>query len=261
MWFLVLLCMELFHRVYGSGRPLVILHGLFGSSDNWMTQARMLGEHFSVYTLDLRNHGLSPHSDLHSYETMASDVRAFISTHNLAPAAVIGHSMGGKVAMKLATEHPDLVHKLVVVDIVPKSYPPHHNRIVEGLLSLQPEQLTSRQEADLQLSAYVTQPDVRQFLLKNLSRNPQGGFAWKINLKVIAAAMDDILGDPVHGSAFEGPALFLMGSRSDYYKTGDDVRIKNHFPNFELDYMDTGHWMQAEEPELFVKRVLAFLLK
>ena len=115
--------MELFHRVYGSGSPLIILHGLFGSCDNWMTQAKMLGEHFTVYTVDLRNHGLSPHSDQHSYDLMAADVRGFITVHNLAPAVVIGHSMGGKVAMKLATDHPDLVSKLVVVDIVKKAVP------------------------------------------------------------------------------------------------------------------------------------------
>jgi esterase len=251
--------MELFHRVYGSGSPLIILHGLFGSCDNWMTQAKMLGEHFTVYTVDLRNHGLSPHSDQHSYDLMAADVRGFITVHNLAPAVVIGHSMGGKVAMKLATDHPDLVSKLVVVDIVPKPYPPHHNKIVEGLLALNVEALTSRQEADLQLSAHVPQSDVRQFLLKNLSRKPQGGFSWKINLPVIADALEDILGDPVHGSPFTGPTLFLMGSRSDYYKHGDEVRIKTHFPKFELDFLETGHWVQAEQPELFVKRVVTFL--
>ncbi|MFZ9981037.1 MAG: alpha/beta fold hydrolase [Cyclobacteriaceae bacterium] len=253
--------MQLFHRVYGSGKPVVILHGLFGSSDNWMTQARMLGEHYSVYTIDLRNHGLSPHNDRHDYEAMAEDVRAFIKTQNLVPAAVIGHSMGGKVAMKLAIDHPELVSKLVVVDIVPKVYPPHHNRIVEGLLSLHPENLTTRQEADEKLSAFVTQPDVRQFLLKNLSRKPEGGFSWKINLKVIADNMEDVLGDPVHGPAFMGPVLFLMGSRSDYFKPGDEVRISNHFPDNRIDFLDTGHWLQAEQPKAFVKKVSEFLLK
>jgi len=253
--------MELFHRVYGSGNPLIILHGLFGSSDNWMTQAKMLGQHFTVYTIDLRNHGLSPHSDQHSYDTMASDVRGFILTNHLAPAVVIGHSMGGKVAMKLATDYPELVSRLIIVDIVPKAYAPHHNKIVDGLLSLDTSTLLSRQEADEKLSAYVSQPDVRQFLLKNLSRRQEGGFAWKINLPVIASNMDDVLGDPVHGVPYSSPTLFLMGSRSDYFKAGDELRIKAHFPNYNLQFMDTGHWVQAEQPELFVKNVLEFLLK
>lgn len=252
--------MELFHRVYGSGKPVVILHGLFGSCDNWMTQARMLGQHFSVYTVDLRNHGLSPHSDHHDYAAMAEDVRAFIEFQKLAPAVIIGHSMGGKVAMKVATDYPELVSKLVVVDIVPKMYPPHHNNIVQGLLSLEPEKLTSRQEADDNLSAFVPQADVRQFLLKNLSRNPEGGFTWKINLPVIAENMDDILGDPVHGPAFTGPVLFLMGALSDYYKTGDEVRISNLFPDNKIEFLNTGHWVQAEQPEAFVNKVLEFLL-
>lgn len=219
----------------------------------------MLGESFKVYTIDLRNHGLSPHSDQHSYDLMAEDVRAFIESIQSGPVIVIGHSMGGKVAMKLATDHPELVAKLVVVDIVPKTYPPHHSRIVEGLLALKTDLITSRQEADEQLSVYVTQPDVRQFLLKNLSRRPEGGFNWKINLKVIAENMEDILGDPVHGQVFQHPTLFVMGSRSDYFKTGDEVRIKTHFPNFKIQFLDTGHWVQAEQPEAFVKTVLDFL--
>lgn len=239
---------------------MVILHGLFGSSDNWMTQAKLIGEHFSVFTLDLRNHGLSPHSNQHSYELMAEDVRAFILSKNLGKADIIGHSMGGKVAMKLATDHPDLVRKLIVVDIVPKVYPPHHNRIIEGLLALQIEKLSSRQEADQQLSVFVGQPDVRQFLLKNLSRKPEGGFSWKINLKGITENLEDVLGDPVHGSPFSGPTLFLMGSRSDYYKSGDEVRIRAHFPNHKIQFLNTGHWVQAEQPEAFVKAALEFLL-
>ena len=224
-----------------------------------MTQARMLGESFKVYTVDLRNHGLSPHSDQHSYDLMAEDVRAFVESIQSGPAIVIGHSMGGKVAMKVATDHPELVAKLVIVDIVPKTYPPHHSRIVEGLLSLKTDQITSRQEADEKLSVYVTQPDVRQFLLKNLSRKSEGGFNWKINLKVIADNMEDVLGDPVHGQAFNKPVLFVMGSRSDYFKTGDEVRIKTHFPNFKIQFLNTGHWVQAEQPEAFVKTVLEFL--
>lgn len=219
----------------------------------------MLGESFKVYTVDLRNHGLSPHSDQHSYDLMAEDVRAFVESIQSGPAIVIGHSMGGKVAMKVATDHPELVAKLVIVDIVPKTYPPHHSRIVEGLLSLKTDQITSRQEADEKLSVYVTQPDVRQFLLKNLSRKSEGGFNWKINLKVIADNMEDILGDPVHGQAFNKPVLFVMGSRSDYFKTGDEVRIKTHFPNFKIQFLNTGHWVQAEQPEAFVKTVLEFL--
>jgi len=251
--------MKLFHRQYGSGKPMVILHGLFGSSDNWMTQARMLSENFSVYTLDLRNHGLSPHDPIHTYEKMAEDVRMFVLSQAIGPVVLIGHSMGGKVAMLLACSHPELVEKLVVVDIVPKRYAPHHDQIIQGLKAMPLSTLSSRQEADLFLSNYVKDAGVRQFLLKNLNRDAQSGFSWKINLAVLAESMDEVLGNPLSGILFLGPSFFLFGSRSEYYKKGDEEIIRSFFPEAEIDFLETGHWVQAEKPEAFVARVKTFL--
>lgn len=224
-----------------------------------MTQARMLSENFSVYTLDLRNHGLSPHAPVHTYETMVEDVRAFIEDQSLEPVILIGHSMGGKVAMLLACSHPELVEKLVVVDIVPKRYAPHHDQIIQGLKAMPLPTLSSRQDADLFLANYIKDAGVRQFLLKNLNRDAQTGFSWKINLAVLAESMDEVLGNPLSEEKFMGPSFFLFGSKSDYYKKGDDEIIRNFFPEAEIDFLDTGHWVQAEQPEAFVDRVKIFL--
>lgn len=248
--------MQLFHRSYGEGEPMVILHGLFGSCDNWMTQARMLGAHFTVHTVDLRNHGLSPHDAVHSYEAMSADVVEFLRSRSAQPVTLIGHSMGGKVAMHVAVHHPELVKRLIVVDIVPKEYPPHHNRLLEGLLALNVETIGTRQEADERLSAWVPQPDVRQFLLKNLSRKPEGGFVWKINLSAIAGNLRDIFSNPLGKGSYDGPTRFIMGSRSDYYAPGDEGVIQHYFPAATISFLNTGHWVQAEQPEAFVKEVL-----
>jgi len=248
--------MQLFNRSYGDGEPMVILHGLFGSSDNWMTQARMLAAHFKVFTADLRNHGLSTHDAVHSYEAMAEDVISLILQTTGSPVTLIGHSMGGKVAMKVSVTRPELVKRLIVVDIVPKPYPPHHNRLLEGLLALPVDTLASRQEADERLAGWVPQSDVRQFLLKNLSRKPEGGFAWKINLPALSANMNDIFSNPLGDGVFEGPTDFIMGSRSDYFQPGDETVIRKHFPAAGISFLDTGHWVQAEQPEAFVREVL-----
>lgn len=237
--------------------PVVVLHGLFGSSDNWMTQARLMSVDRVVHTLDLRNHGLSPHAAAFDYDVMASDVMAFIRKLPAGKAILVGHSMGGKVAMQVAVSEPALVHKLVVVDMVPKAYPPHHDRLVEGLRTMPLDQLTSRQDADNRLAAYVPDPGVRQFLLKNLSRSSEG-FSWKMNLPVIAEKLPHILDNPVQGK-FTGPVLFIMGSRSDYFRAEDRPILAQHFPLFELVQLDTGHWVQAEKPNEFVDAVLKFI--
>ena len=253
--------MELFYRKYGTGKPLVILHGLFGSGDNWMTQARMLGEHFAVYAVDLRNHGSSPHADKFSYAEMAEDVRLFLTEKVGEPAILIGHSMGGKVAMKVAGMYRDLITRLVVVDIVPKAYPLNHQHIMDALCAMETEKLSSRQEADEILGKSVTEPEVRQFFLKNLSRNPAGGFSWKMNLSVIAANRNEIFSDPMHDLFYNGPVLFVFGSRSDYYQTGDAKKIGLHFPDHQIEFLETGHWVQAEKPVEFVQLVLKFLVQ
>jgi esterase len=252
--------MELFFRKYGAGKPLVILHGLFGSGDNWMTQAKMLGEHYLVYAVDLRNHGSSPHADAFSYNEMAEDVRKFLTENVQEPAILIGHSMGGKVAMKVAGMYPELISRLIVVDIVPKSYPLNHQHIMDALCAMDIEVLSSRQEADEILSKSVSEPEVRQFLLKNLSRNPSGGFLWKMNLHVIASNRNEIFSDPMGNLRYAGPVLFVFGRRSDYYKQGDEQKIKDHFPNHQIEFLETGHWVQAEKPLEFVQLISKFLM-
>ena len=251
--------MKLFYREYGTGDPIIILHGLFGSADNWMTQARMLGEYYHVYVLDQRNHGLSPHDPAHDYLALAEDLNEFLTQQNLKQAIVIGHSMGGKTAMNFAIKYPAKVSRLIVVDIMPKSYPVHHDKILMGLKSLNVRNLKSRNQADEQLAHYVEEPVVRQFLLKNLSRESAGGFSWKMNLDAIDQNIEEMGEQLVVEGKFEGPVLFIVGIHSNYFSFGDEELIRNYFPNCKLVEMETGHWVQAEKPQEFVEEVLKFL--
>jgi pimeloyl-ACP methyl ester carboxylesterase len=251
--------MKLFYREYGSGSPMVILHGLMGSSDNWLPQAKMLGGQYHVYVVDQRNHGQSPHSHDFDYRVLQEDLRLFIEHHNLINPVVLGHSMGGKAAMNFALAYPEKLSKLIVVDIAPKAYEVRHDHIVEGLKAVPIESVTSRNEADEALASYVPNPSVRQFLLKNLLRKPEGGFTWRINLEVIDKNLELIGVGLLHQSVFDKPTLFIRGAKSDYILDADRPVIKKFFPNATLVTMDTGHWVQAEKPEEFVKVVLNFL--
>jgi pimeloyl-ACP methyl ester carboxylesterase len=250
---------KLFFRELGQGPPVVILHGLFGSSDNWMTQAKLLAPDYRVYLVDQRNHGQSPWAEEFDYGALAEDLKDFLAERHLAGAIIIGHSMGGKTAMNFAVKYPEQVKALVVVDIVPKTYPVHHDHILEGMDAIPVSTLTSRGEADTVLADYVEEPAVRQFLLKNLSRNPAGGFSWKVNLPVIDRHIDDISLGMVNKGSFSGPCLFIFGRRSDYIKEGDEQSIRTLFPAAEMAWFDTGHWVQAEKPQEFVDLVKGFL--
>jgi len=251
--------MKLFFREYGQGKPLIILHGLFGSSDNWLTQAKLLADSFKVYTVDLRNHGLSPQSDLFDYPSMVSDLKEFIDDHNIIDAVFIGHSMGGKAAMNFAFAHPGKIDKLIVVDISPRAYNLEHYTILDGLNAIPIDSITSRNEADEILSQYVPETDVRQFLLKNLQRKPNGGFSWKINLPVLTQKLSNIGVDLQVEGTFTKPTLFIRGVRSNYVLDSDWSRISTLFPKAMLETMDTGHWVQAEKPKEFVDLVIQWL--
>lgn len=244
--------MKLFFREYGQGQPLVILHGLFGSSDNWLTQAKLFSNSYKVYTVDQRNHGLSPHSDIFDYPSMVSDLAEFLNDHKIINPVIIGHSMGGKTAMNFALTHPEIVEKLVVVDISPRTYDLEHYTIVEGLKAIPIKTITSRKEADEVLSHYVPEVDVRQFLLKNLQRKAEGGFTWKINLPVISENLRNIGLDLQVDGTFEKPTLFIRGARSKYIRDSDWDRITKVFPAAQLETLETGHWVQAEKPQEFV---------
>jgi esterase len=241
--------MELNHKIYGQGEPIIILHGLFGTLDNWQTIARQLSSHFMIYAIDLRNHGKSPHVEGMDYGLMASDVKEFMENNWLHRARIIGHSMGGKVAMQLAVSNPDMIEKLVVVDIAPKSYIGGHELILETLNSLDLEKLEDRKQAEEFISERI--PDDKgtvQFLLKNLSRNPDNSYSWKMNLSEIVKSYDNIL-DNIEEGKYNGPTLFVRGGRSKYILEADEELIRSYFPAAEIQTIpNVGHWVHAEAP-------------
>lgn len=251
--------MKLFYRKSGQGKPLIILHGLFGSSDNWFSLAKVFAEKFTVYLVDQRNHGQSPHTDEFNYQLLTEDLATFIKEHDIEKPHIIGHSMGGKTAMNFAVKYPDQLDKLIIVDIAPKSYPVHHDHILDGLHDIDLNTLTSRTEADQLLSRQVPEPDVRQFLLKNLARNSEGKFEWRVNIHAIDEHIEEIGAGMQYEGQFTGPTLFIKGVRSNYYAPGDEENILKIFPAATFVTLNTGHWVQAEDPKAFAEAVFAFL--
>lgn len=238
---------------------MIILHGLFGSSDNWYSLAKVFAGHFTVYVVDQRNHGLSPHSSDFDYRFLTEDLNDFMTEQKIINPVILGHSMGGKTAMNFAVRYPEKVGNLIVVDIVPKAYPVHHDHILEGLRAVPLDSLASRAEADQILTQYVPEPGVRQFLLKSLSRKEAGGFEWRINLDAIEKNIEALGAGMVYPGTYGGPARFIKGSLSDYYEEGDERFIQTIFPAARFSVMETGHWVQAEKPEEFSKLVLDYL--
>jgi esterase len=251
--------MNLFCRQSGQGPALIILHGLFGSSDNWYSLGKVFSEKFTVFLVDQRNHGQSPHSKELDYRLLAEDLKEFIAGHDIRNPIIVGHSMGGKTAMNFAVQYPDMLSNLIVVDIVPRKYPVHHDAILEGLKSILLQSIQSRNEADQLLSIYVPQPEVRQFLLKNLARKTEGGFEWKINLDAIDKNIEAMGEGMIYSGKYDGPSLFIKGKKSNYYAEGDETLIRTIFPKAEFAVLDTGHWVQAEKPEEFARVVLNYL--
>ena len=251
--------MNLFFRKSGQGKPLIILHGLFGSSDNWFSLAKVFAEHFTVYLLDQRNHGQSTHTDDFNYKLLTEDLATFIQEHNIDKPHIIGHSMGGKTAMNFAVQYPEKLDKLIIVDIAPKQYPVHHDHILEGLHDINLETLTSRTEADQLLSRQVPEPDVRQFLLKNLARTSESKFEWRVNILALDEHIEEIGAGMQYEGQFTGSTLFIKGVRSNYYAQGDEESILKIFPSAQFVTLNTGHWVQAEDPKAFAETVFDFL--
>lgn len=252
--------MKLNYREMGEGAPLIILHGLFGSTDNWLSVGKELSQDYKVYLIDQRNHGDSPHSPSFTYADMASDLNEFISEHEIKEPVIIGHSMGGKTVMKFALSYPDLLKKLIVVDIAPRHYPVHHDVILRGLQAIDVGALKTRREADATLAEYVPELGVRQFLLKNLGRNTEGGYEWKINLPVISEKIENVGEGLQEGDRFEKPTLFINGAASGYIKEADKPLIQQIFPKSEVKTIEgAGHWVHAEKPEEFTDIVRTFL--
>jgi pimeloyl-ACP methyl ester carboxylesterase len=251
--------MILFNRIYGEGPPLVILHGLFGQSDNWATLARAWSNSFSVITIDQRNHGQSPHDAAFSYELMAEDLAETLDALNLESVNLLGHSMGGKTAMFFAQQHPHRISKLIVADIAPRFYAPHHGEIIEALKALPLQSLKDRNSADHELSKGIPDFGTRQFLLKNLYRNDSGGFSWRFNLEAISAQISEV-GKVMPGSIVKTQTLFVRGGKSKYITDQDQRDIAHQFTNVRFETIsDAGHWLHAEQPEAFGKVVLEFL--
>jgi len=253
--------MQLNYQSFGKGSPLIILHGLFGMLDNWHTVGTMLGKQFHVFLLDQRNHGRSPHSPEVSYTVMAEDVRDFAAQHRIPVFFLLGHSMGGKVAMTTALAFPDLVAKLVVVDIAPRSYSSFHDSILEALRSLDLSEYSSRQSVDDALSGSIREAPVRQFLLKNLARNDNGSFRWKMNLPAISSTYQQMLKGVDGSTAFRKPTLFVRGRKSSYIGEQDRPDIERLFPNSTVIDFETGHWVHAEAPAQLTQTVTEFLLR
>ncbi|WP_335965661.1 alpha/beta fold hydrolase [Galbibacter sp. PAP.153] len=248
-------------KIIGKGKPLLILHGFLGMSDNWKTLGTKYAEAgFEVHLIDLRNHGRSFHSEDFSYEVMVDDILNYCDLNNLEDINIIGHSMGGKVAMLLAVTQPELIKRLLVADIAPKYYPPHHQDILNGLNALDFDKITSRTEADEQLSDYISDWGTRQFLLKNLYWKTKETLAFRFNLSVLSNAQEEI-GEPLPSQkSFNGKTLFLRGSKSEYISPNDTDIIHTHFPNAKIETVENaGHWLHAENPKQFFEKSLHFL--
>lgn len=249
-----------FHEV-GSGRPVVILHGLFGSKRNWASVARHVAADHRVLALDLRNHGESPWADAHDYPALAGDVAAFIETHIGQPTAVIGHSMGGKTAMMLALSRPDLVDRLVVVDIAPARSTATSVDLARVLRAVPLGTFTSRAEVEAALATSIPDRAVRAFLMQNVRRGTDG-LIWSLNLEALERHADAIRDFPhVTGDrAFPGPTLFLLGGRSTYVERRHEADMYRLFPAAVIERIEgAGHWVHAEAPDAFLAAIRRFL--
>jgi pimeloyl-ACP methyl ester carboxylesterase len=252
--------MELWYHKAGSGAlPVVILHGLFGSSDNWRTLANVISASYPVISVDLRNHGRSPHTESHTYLEMAEDLDKLLNARGLEEVILVGHSMGGKAAMTYATIQPERVHKLVVVDIAPKAYNPQHNDVIEALFSVPLSQIGNRQEAEQFLARKISDPSVIQFLMKGLYRKEDGGYGWRFNLPVLAKDYAEITSSIPDCGSYKKPTLFIKGNRSNYIEAKDAPLIQKLFPNSKIGNINAGHWVHAEAPKAFLQMLEQFL--
>jgi esterase len=254
--------MELYCRIEGSGFPVIILHGLLGSSDNWRAISTRLSPNYKIYTPDLRNHGRSPHGEIMTYPAMADDLRELMERENISECHVVGHSLGGKVAMQFATTHPDRMSKLVIVDITPKAYPPSQRSLLAALEQLELQGFQSFGEIDAALAPAIPQAPLRQFLMKNITRVPSGGFQWRIDLGSIAKNYDHLTKPIIAAACYDKPALFMRGERSEYIADTDLPSIEAIFTRAELvTIARAGHWLHAEATDEFLQILTDFLTK
>ncbi len=266
--------MNLFYREKGSGdRTIIIVHGLYGASDNWLSVANDLEVDFRIVLIDQRNHGRSPHSDEHTYETMANDLLELMKKLQIKRAVLIGHSMGGKTVMRFSLDHPEMVEKLIVVDIAPKSYgsfsnyaevTADHNKIIDALSSTDLTQYKNRKEIDKALKPAFPSQTLRAFMMKNLKHHKDGHFSWKVNFKALKNNLEEIMNgfsNLKKESETKAPeAIFIKGEKSPYIQEDDTMVINKFFPGSQIVTIpDAGHWVHAEKQDLFVKTVKYFL--
>jgi esterase len=253
--------MHLHSNIIGEGQPFIILHGFLGMGDNWKTLAKQFsGLGFQVHLVDQRNHGRSFHDSEFNYDVLAADLKAYCSHHNLQNIVLLGHSMGGKTAMLFAALYPEIVSKLIVADISPRFYPVHHDAILEGLFSLNFEEITSRKQAEEQLSKYVQDVGTRQFLLKNIYRLSPSVLGLRINLKTLKTNVSEV-GEALSSTLnFQKDTLFLRGDKSEYISDQDGPLIKHQFPTAVVKTIsNAGHWLHAENPVEFFHNVRVFI--
>ncbi|MDA3892881.1 MAG: alpha/beta fold hydrolase [Salinivirgaceae bacterium] len=264
---------KLNYRRFGEGEPIIIMHGLYGSSDNWVTIARFLMQQFSVYVLDMRNHGASPHLPDHNYDVMVDDLVEFMNDESIYSAVLLGHSMGGKVAMFFAAIYPERVKKLIIVDISPRSYEGglgdhqegEHKRILKALSDLNLEKLVSRQDAEKELLESIKSERIVQFLMKSLRRERDKTFYWKINIDVLFKNLPNILvgleNNKNEIKHFSNPVLFIKGGNSSYIKENDEIIIFELFKNVRIETIaGASHWLHAEKPLELLNLINEFTL-
>lgn len=253
--------MQLFSRIEGEGMPLLIIHGFLGMSDNWKTlstQFEALG--FQVHALDMRNHGKSFHDDAFNYDVMVQDVKNYLDFHHIEKAILLGHSMGGKVVMLFSTVYPQMVEKLIVADIGPKYYAPHHQKILAALNAVDFSKNPSRGDVETIFSTYISDFGTKQFLLKNLFRITPDTLGFRFNLNVFNEKIEEIGTALPLNAHFFGETLFLRGDKSDYITDADFETIYYHFPKATLvTVANSGHWLHAENPEAFFYEVQKFI--
>jgi pimeloyl-ACP methyl ester carboxylesterase len=264
--------MELFFRKVGIGAPLIILHGLYGASDNWITIGKHLAKKYTVYMLDQRNHGRSPFASSHTYSDLVNDLEEFFHQHNIAKATLLGHSMGGKVAMWFAVNFPEKTEELIVADIAPKDYLLEkndssfrvHKIILQAIQEIDFSLVNSRNDADILLAKKIGDTRIRQFLLKNIVKdNESKQYRWRINATVLYNYINEIVGG-VNKNWLEQkipitnyPVTFIRGAKSNYILPEDKMLIKETYPDAKIiDISYAGHWLHAEQPGKFVEAVL-----
>lgn len=251
--------MQLHYQSVGTGQPLIFIHGLFGSGDNWRSVAKHFSQSYQVISLDLRNHGRSPHSDMQNYALMAADLLALYDTLQIEKAHLVGHSVGGKVAMQFAHTYPDRVKQLVVVDMATRAYADEHTHLIDALLAIDLKQYNSRSGVDAALKNNIKDTMVRQFLLMNLART-ETGLEWRLNLQGLKQNYPHLQAAVCQESLYENPCLFIKGARSNYIQEADISMLRQQFSRAQFKSLDAAHWVHAEQPQTFITMVEAYII-